>query len=476
MTYTFRGGVRLDEHKNTERCESEVIAPPARLSIPMSQHIGAPCTPLVKKGDRVLVGQKIGDAEKGLACPVHSSVSGTVADIEERSTPSGARSRYVIIDNDFEDEVSPEVKPFAKRLTEADSDELIAIIRNAGIAGMGGAAFPTHAKISSAVGKVSQILINCAECEPFITANHRLLLEDPTSVINGIKIVQRILGVRDVTVCVEDNKMDAVNILEELLGDNSMIRVAVMKTKYPQGDERQLIYAITGKELRQGQLPADAGCVIFNAETCSAIFNAFHTGMPLIKRRVTVDGDCIAEPKNLIVPIGTPYSDLISYCGGLKKPLKKIVSGGPMMGMAQWDKDAPVTKGTSAILALSADFDRRSVSAGTCIRCGRCVAHCPMHLMPVYLAMFAMHGDMDLCDKYGAMSCVECGTCSYGCPGNVPIVQQIRVAKGELRALAAAKKAAAAKAEVKAEDKPSAGAGADAASGKDVSSGKKEGK
>lgn len=485
MTYTFRGGVRLDEHKHTDRCESEDITPPARLSIPMSQHIGAPCTVLVKKGDRVLVGQKIGDAEKGLACPVHSSVSGTVVDIEERSTPSGSRSKFVIIENDFENEVSPEVKPFAKRLTDADSDELIAIIKNAGIAGMGGAGFPTHAKISSAMGKVSQILVNCAECEPFITANHRLLLEDPTSVINGIKIIQRILGVRDVTVCVEDNKMDAVNVLEELLGDNSLIRVAVMKTKYPQGDERQLIYAITGQELKQGQLPADAGCVIFNAETCSAIFNAFNTGMPLIKRRVTVDGDCVAEPKNLIVPIGTPYSDLIEYCGGLKKTPKKIVSGGPMMGMAQWETDAPVVKGTSAILVLSADFDKRNVSNGTCIRCGRCVAHCPMHLMPIYLAMFAMNGDMDLCDKYGVMSCVECGTCSYGCPGNVPIVQQIRVAKGELRALAAAKKVAAAKseakgeikAEAKSEEKPEAKSGAEnAAKAEKDTSAKKEGK
>ena len=424
----------------------------------MSQHIGAPCAPLVKKGDRVLVGQKIGDAEKGLACPVHASVSGTVVDIEEKSTPSGARNKFVVIENDFADEISPEVTPFDRRLTDASPDELVAVIKNAGIAGMGGAGFPTHAKITSAMGKVSQILINCAECEPFITANHRLLLEDPASVINGIKIIQRTLGVRDVTICVENNKMDAVRVLEDLLGDNQMIRIAIMKTKYPQGDERQLIYAITGQELKQGQLPADAGCVIFNAETCSAIFNAFHTGMPLIKRRVTVDGDCVAEPKNLIVPIGTPYSDLIEYCGGLVAEPKKIVSGGPMMGMAQWDKDAPVVKGTSAILVFSENFDKRGVSHSACIRCGRCVAHCPMHLAPIYLAMFAMHGDVELCEKYGVMSCVECGTCSYGCPGSVPIVQQIRVAKGELRARAAAQKAAAAKADAKndkkADEKP----------------------
>ena len=452
LKYTFRGGVRVNEFKNTEDCETEAIKAPARVSIPMSQHIGAPCTPLVAKGDRVLVGQKIGDAEKGLACPVHASVSGTVVDIEEKSTPSGARNKFVVIENDFKDEVSPEVVPFRKRLAEASPEELVELIKNAGIAGMGGAGFPTHAKITSAMGKVSKILVNCAECEPFITANHRLLLEDPASVINGIKIIQRTLGVRDVTICVEDNKMDAVRVLEELLTESRMIRVAVMKTKYPQGDERQLIYAITGQELKQGQLPADAGCVIFNAETCSAIFKALYTGMPLIKRRVTVDGDCVADPKNLIVPIGTPYSDLIEYCGGLVAEPKKIISGGPMMGMAQWDKDAPVVKGTSAILVFSEYFDTRDVSHSACIRCGRCVSHCPMHLMPIYLAMFAKHGDIELCEKYGVMSCVECGTCSYGCPGNVPIVQQIRVAKGELRSRAAAKKAAAARSDERKKD------------------------
>lgn len=447
--YTFKGGVNLDEHKITAGCETELFTSPEYVIIPMSQHIGAPCEPLVKPGDYVMIGQKIGDVTSGLGCPVHSSISGTVKAIEEKSSPTGARVKSIVIENDKQNAVSPDIKPFDKRLTDATTEELVSIIREAGISGMGGATFPTYAKINSALGKVDRIIVNCAECEPFITANHRLLLEDPASVINGVKILQRILGVRDVIIAVEDNKMDAVNILEELLSDSTMIEVAVMRTKYPQGDERQLIYALTGTELKQGQLPADAGCVIFNAETCSAVFYAFRAGMPVIRRYVTVSGDCVAEPKNLIVPIGTPFSALIDYCGGLTKTPAKLISGGPMMGQAQWDKDAPVTKGTSAVLVFSKNFERHSDLPSACIRCGRCVAHCPMHLMPAYLAMFAANKEFDLCEKYNVMSCVECGSCSYGCPGNVQIVQQIRVAKGEIRAKAAAQKAAAAKTEKK---------------------------
>ena len=447
LKYTFRGGVRLDEHKYTADCETEIITPPDTVSIPMSQHIGAPCVPLVSVGDHVFLGQKIGDVEGGLGCPVHASVSGTVTAIDEKSSPSGARIKNIVISNDKKNELSPDIKPFPKRLTETTDEELISVIREAGVTGMGGASFPTYAKIASAAGKVEQMIINCAECEPFITANHRLLVEDPASVINGIKILLRAVGVRSAIIAVEDNKLDAVNILEEMLSRSRMISVAVMKTKYPQGDERQLVYALTGRELRQGQLPADAGCVIFNAETCAAVFRAFAKGMPLVSRRVTVSGDCVAEPKNLLVPIGTPFSSLVDYCGGLSKKPKYMISGGPMMGQAQWDKDAPVVKGTSALLVLSESFAKLPSTPPVCIRCGRCVAHCPMRLMPNYIALFSSNGEFDKAEKYGAMSCVECGTCSYGCPAGVPIVQHIRVAKGEIRAAAAQKKAAMTKSE-----------------------------
>ncbi|MBQ7822231.1 MAG: electron transport complex subunit RsxC [Clostridia bacterium] len=432
MTKTFRGGIHLNEHKNTEKCPIEKLPAPEYVTIPMSQHIGAHCKPLVNVGDTVCKGQLIGAAESGLYCPVHSSISGKVRAIEEKKMTSGVSVLNVVIDNDFENRLDPSVKPFEKKLAETSSEEIIEIVKNAGISGMGGATFPTFAKISSAMGKVDTIIINCAECEPFITANHRLIVENPAAVINGLKILLKAFGLREGIIAVEDNKPDGIARLNALLTNSKMIRVEVLKTKYPQGDERQIIYALTGKELPMGKLPAEVGCVIFNAETCSSIFNAFATGMPLIERIVTVDGDCVNAPKNLLVPIGTPYSVLIDYCGGLKKTPWKIVNGGPMMGAAQWDINAPVTKGTSAILVLSNDFDKKYEMDPCCIRCGRCVRGCPMHLMPNYLGIFAARNNYELAEQFDIMSCVECGSCSYNCPGNVPIVQHIRAAKGEI--------------------------------------------
>lgn len=435
MTYTFKGGIHVDEYKQTEHCRIETLPAPKTVSIPLSQHIGAPNTPLVKVGDTVTVGQKIGECENGLACPVHASISGVVKAIDKRATSQGTSTQYIVIENDFQYTPCPDIKPFPKPLNEATTEDIISIVREAGISGMGGAAFPTHAKIRSALGKVDKIIVNCAECEPFITANHRLLLENPSSVLNGVKILLKALGVRCAYIAVEDNKMDAVEKLEELCGSSKMISVKVVKTKYPQGDERQLVYALTGIEIPQGQLPADVGCVIFNAETCSAVFHAFAYGTPLIRRIVTVSGDCIRKPKNLLVPIGTSVSDLIEYCGGLTRTPQKLIAGGPMMGQAQWDFEMPVIKSTSAVLLLSERF-KHGKEAGIdarCIRCGKCIRNCPMHLMPMYIAQFAKINDMESAEEYGAMSCVECGSCSYNCPGGVEIVQLIRVAKAAIR-------------------------------------------
>lgn len=419
------------------------MAAPKTVAIPMVQHIGAPAAPCVKKGDRVTVGQKIGDVpESALGCPVHSSVSGTVIDIVKKLIPSGASVEHVVIENDKLNELCPDNKPTEKKLTDISTAEIITLIRNAGISGMGGAAFPTYAKLKSALGKVDKLIINCAECEPFITVNHRLLLEQPTTVINGIKILLKALGINEAYIGIEDNKPDAIKILERLTESSKMISVKVVKTKYPQGDERQLIYALTGREVPNGKLPADVGCVIFNPETCSAIYKAFAFGTPLTSRIVTVDGDCVKRPKNLLVPIGTSFSELIEFCGGLVKEPKKIVSGGPMMGAAQWDPEMPITKSTSAILVLSERFGRKSDLAPVCIHCGRCINHCPMHLMPMYIAQFSMKNDMENAEKYGAMSCVECGSCSYNCPGKVEIVQYVRVAKNHIRTEAARMKAA----------------------------------
>ncbi|MBE6541992.1 MAG: electron transport complex subunit RsxC, partial [Ruminococcaceae bacterium] len=339
----------------------------------------------------------------------------------------------IVIENDMQGTVCPTCVPTSKKLSEVTTDEIIDIIREAGISGMGGASFPTYAKIKSALGKIDKIIINCAECEPFITVNHRLLLEQPASVINGIKILIKALGVRTAYIGIEDNKLDAVEKLEELLADSKMISVKVAKTKYPQGDERQLVYALTGREVPTGKLPADVGCAIFNPETCSAIYKAFAYGTPLISRIVTVDGDCVKYPKNLLVPLGTSVGDLIEYCGGLTKEVKRLISGGPMMGSAQWDTEMPITKSTSAILLFSENFGKKNAPNQTCIHCGKCINNCPMHLMPMYIAQFSQIGDMARCEQYGAMSCVECGSCSYNCPGGVEIVQHIRVAKAAIR-------------------------------------------
>lgn len=434
MAYTFNGGIHVEEYKNTRRCRIEAFTPVKPVAIPLQQHIGVPCEPLVAVGDTVTVGQKIGDVKEGLGCPVHASVSGKVVEIADRPTSNGSIVKSIVIENDGQDTLCPDLTPYRGRLSDASTEEIIKIIREAGITGMGGASFPTHAKIQSAVGKVDKIIVNCAECEPFITANHRLLLENPASVINGVKILLKAFGVHTAWLAVEDNKLDAINKLEELTAESNMIEVKVMKTKYPQGDERQLIFALTGEELPAGKLPADVGAVIFNAETCSAIFRAFAQGLPLVKRIVTVDGDCIRHPRNLLVPIGTSIEDIIEFCGGLSKNPKKIIAGGPMMGQAQWDIRTPVVKGTSAILLFSNRFDKRKNADETCIRCGKCVRNCPMHLMPNYIAQYSRIGDHENAAKYGAMSCVECGSCSYNCPGGVEIVQYIRMAKATIRA------------------------------------------
>lgn len=444
MKYTFKGGTHVKEHKNTADCAIIQMPAPKTVSIPLSQHIGAHCTPLVSIGDYVYYGQKIGDVTNALGCPVHASVSGTVKAIDSRNNAHCVPISNIIIENDGLYTPDPSIKPYPKALEETTPDEIAELIRETGISGMGGATFPTHAKLSSAIGKVDTVIINGAECEPFITANHRLMLERPEEVIGGAEILLHALGLSVASIGIEDNKPDAIARMELASEGNDKIKICTLKTKYPQGDERQLIYALTGKELPTGKLPADLGCVIFNVETCAAVYRAFNIGTPLVKRIVTVDGDCIKEPKNLLVHIGTSYMDLIEYCGGLSKTPKKIVNGGPMMGFAQWDINGPVTKGTSAILVLSEEFGKEAPETAACIRCGRCVKNCPMRLMPNYLALHARGGDYDSAAEFNVMSCVECGTCSYNCPANVPIVQYIRVAKGALRARAAAERARAA--------------------------------
>ncbi len=434
MKYTFSGGIKIEEQKNTKNSRIELVSDVRVVSIPLLQHIGVAATPVVSKGEYVTIGQKIGDVpEEMLGCPVHSSISGTVRDIVKKLSVNGNTVDHVIIENDMKNTLSPDIRPVEKKLIDTTPEEVIELIRKSGVVGMGGAAFPTYAKIRSAVGKVNKLIVNCAECEPFITANHRLLLERPAAVINGIKVLLKTIGITTAYIALEDNKLDAAEKLKELLAESRTISVKIMKTKYPQGDERQLIYALCGIEIPQGKLPSDVGCVIFNAETCAAVYNAFSAGMPLVSRVVTVDGDAIREPKNLLVPIGTSVSDLINHCGGLKKIPNKIINGGPMMGVSQWDTEMPVTKATGAVLVFSKDFGKKHTVSAACIRCGKCVMNCPMHLMPMYIAQFSTIGDFTRAEEYGALSCVECGSCSYNCPGGVEIVQYIRLAKSAIR-------------------------------------------
>lgn len=419
----------MNEYKLTAQSPIEVLPTPDKVIIPLSQHIGAPCKALVNVGDRVDKGQVIGAVEKGLGCPVHASVSGTVEKIESVYTPQGRKVEQIIIASDGENRLSPDIRPYDGDIFNVSAEDCIEAVRVAGISGMGGATFPTYAKIASAVGKVRHIIINSAECEPFITANHRLMLESPDEITAGLRILMHVFGLQKGLIAVEDNKPDAIVRLRESVGDKGDIEVKEMKTKYPQGDERQLIYALTGVELKAGKLPADVGCVIFNSETCYNVYRALASGMPLVERIVTVTGDCLRTPKNVLAPIGTPVSRLIEFCGGLKEKPEKLITGGPMMGVAQWDMDIPVTKGTNAVLALSATFVKEPELPFNCIHCGKCIRVCPMHLMPLYLARNSRKGDYDECEKLNVLSCVECGSCAYICPGKVPIVQFIRVAK-----------------------------------------------
>ena len=434
MNFTFKGGIHPNVNKITADCRVKLFSTPKTVYIPMSQHIGAPCIPIVKKGDRVLAGQKIGEVpEKALGAPVHSSVSGTVLKIEKVTDARGAQVEQIVIENDFKNEVSPDVISFPKKLSEATTHEIIQIVKDAGIVGMGGAGFPAHAKMSSSIGKATTIIVNCVECEPYLTANYRLMIERPHEIVNGVKILMKALGIHNTIFAVEDNKPLAVKKLQKLTQNNDMMSVAVMKTKYPQGDERRIIDALTKQELGRGKLPADLGCVIFNAETVSAIYTAFAKGLPSIYRIVTVSGSCVASPSNVLVPIGTRVRDLVDFCGGLILPPHTIINGGPMMGNALWSPDSPVTKTTSGIILLPVEEIQEKSDETACIRCGRCVRACPSRLMPCNIVSSQKLGDYEDAELYGAMDCIECGSCSFVCPARIPIVQYIRIAKGEIR-------------------------------------------
>ncbi len=437
MAFSFFGGVHPKENKfYAETRPVETFPEPDVVVIPMSQHIGAPCQPLVKKGDRVTMGQMIGDGQ-GLCVPVHASVSGTVKAVEPRPHTSGTMVMSVVIENDHQDTLCPDICPRTQEQVDALSgEEMMEIVRQAGIAGMGGAAFPTHVKISSGLSKVDTIIVNCSECEPYIVADDRLCQEHPAEVISGLKLVMEMLKLHNAHIAIENNKPAAAKALRSHIDSDDGIFLDVLPAKYPQGAEKQLIKAVTGREVPSGGLPSAVGCAVFNAATCKAIHDGVYLGMPLIRRIVTVSGDILAEPKNLLVPIGTSFQTLIDAAGCKENPYK-VLSGGPMMGAAQHDLSVCVMKGVNAITVLG-QKNRFGVEEPACIRCGKCIDACPMKLMPVMMYNAVDGGDTEEMKAINLHDCIECGCCAYTCPAGVPLVQAFRMGKQKMREAAAA--------------------------------------
>lgn len=430
MAKTFKGGLHIDDHKLITSSIPITYADGSDVHVfVLQQHIGAPIEPVVGVGDSVKVGDLIADNSEAFMCvPLHSSVSGTVKAIEPRVHTSGARVTSIVIENDRLYEKSEKITP--KNPDNMSGEDIIKVIRDAGIIGMGGAGFPTHVKLSpSADKKITHVIVNGAECEPYLTSDHRRMLEIPETVLDGLQIVMKALGLKEGYIGIELNKKDAIEKIKEHAPEN--IKVISLKTKYPQGAEKQLIYAVTGKQVPSGGLPADAGAIVLNVDTVTQISKTFRTGMPLIERIVTMSGDCFVEPKNLLVRMGTSIEDLIATCKGFSKQPKKLISGGPMMGTALYTTDIPVTKTTSAILALSDTQDTFNDNS-VCIRCGKCVEKCPMNLMPLYLNKFARKEDYESAQKYNILDCIECGICSYLCPGLQSPLVNIRVAKQKI--------------------------------------------
>lgn len=420
---TFMGGIHPYDGKAISKDKPiKTVLPKGDLVYPLSQHIGAPAKPVVQKGDRVLTGQKIAEADGYLSVPIFSSVSGTVKAIEPRRVVTGDNVMSIVVENDgqYEEIMYPAARP----LEELTREEILTFVKEGGVAGMGGAGFPTHVKLApKEPGKIEYVIANCAECEPYLTSDYRRMVEEPDSLIDGMKVILSLFPNARGVLAVEDNKPEAIRLLKERAAGETRISVAKLPTKYPQGSERQLIYAVTGRAINSSQLPADAGCIVDNVDTIVAVNRAVRERKPLITRIVTVTGDAVAEPQNFRVRIGTNYHELIEEAGGFAAEPARIVSGGPMMGFGIFDLDVPTTRTASALLCLSKD---EVGTPSACINCGRCVEACPSRLVPTLLERYAVHYDTEMFLKRDGMECCECGCCSYVCPAKRQLTQAIK--------------------------------------------------
>lgn len=430
---TFKGGIHPPDKKELSKDKAISPAkPPKRVVIPLAQHIGAPCKLSVTIGQEVKKGEVIGTPEGFVSAPVHSSVSGKVVAIGEFPLATGRTATSVVIENDGKEEwATLKDNPDYLKLSP---DELKGKVRDAGIVGMGGAAFPTHVKLSPPKEKpVDVVILNGAECEPYLTADYRLMVERPKDVVEGLKVLMKIVGVNRGVIGIENNKPDAIKAIEAAVSGEPNIKVCALEVKYPQGAEKMLIKATVDREVPARGLPMDAGVVVQNIGTAVAVYEAARYGKPLIERVVTITGEGIKEPKNLMVKIGTLVADLIEECGGFKGEAAKVISGGPMMGFAMYSLDVPVTKGTSGVLVLPEEGVLHAEDFGPCIRCGRCIDVCPMGLMPSMLSVLSERGFYEEAKEYNLFDCFECGTCTFVCPSKRPIVQLVRLAKSQVK-------------------------------------------
>jgi len=440
MAKSFRGGVHPDDRKRyTAAKPIEVASIPQKVIIPTRQHIGAPCAPVVKVGDLVKKGQVIAEAQAFVASPIHASTSGKVVEIADYPHPVFGTCQAVVIEGDGQDEWVPGL-PLNRDWQTMDAKELKEIVRLAGLVGMGGATFPTHVKMSPPPEKpIDSFILNGAECEPYLTADHRVMLEQTERIVTGMKIAMKIISVSKGYVGIEENKPDAIEVMRKACAGSS-IEIVPLKTKYPQGAEKTLIKVILDREVPSGGLPMDVGAVVQNVGTLVAIADAVERGLPLIERVATVTGGAIAEPKNVLLRVGATFSQAVAMCGGFKEQPVKVIMGGPMMGMAQCTLDVPVIKGTSGILALSA-ADVNIGPEQPCIRCGRCVEACPMGLVPSMLSILGERSAFATAkEEYSLLDCVECGSCVYVCPAKRNIVHYIKLSKAQNAAAAAAQK------------------------------------